>query len=68
MGRVSSHEGNFGATPDELVYATARAFGFAATSSLLREVITARISQLENGGTISNRNGLLVVAEQANPI
>jgi hypothetical protein len=53
-------DANFGARRDELVLATARDFGFAATSAQLRAVIEARIDALTAAGVLALKDGLLV--------
>lgn len=51
---------NFGASRDELVQASSREFGFAATSAQLRSVLDARIDALLAGGDLEEKNDLLV--------
>jgi len=50
---------NFGARRDELVQATSRAFGFAATSAQLRSVLDANVDRLISAGDLLDRDGVL---------
>ena len=51
---------NFGAGRDDLVQAASRAFGFAATSAQLREVLHAGIGRLEASGAVAAKGDLIV--------
>jgi hypothetical protein len=53
-------EENFGASPDELVTAVARLFGFLSTSAQLRGVLEAGIGTLVTNGELVLREGLYV--------
>ncbi|OYW84021.1 MAG: hypothetical protein B7Z20_11650 [Sphingobium sp. 32-64-5] len=53
---------NFGARPDELVLAGARALGFAATSAQLKAVFFAGIERLIENSKLSEKEGLLLIA------
>ena len=53
-------DANFGAGRVELVQAASRAFGFAATSAQLREVLNAGIERLEAGGVLAPKGDLIV--------
>jgi hypothetical protein len=45
---------------DDLVQAASRAFGFAATSAQLREVLHAGIGRLEASGAVTAKGDLIV--------
>jgi very-short-patch-repair endonuclease len=53
-------DANFGASRVELVQAASRAFGFAATSAQLREVLNAGIERLEASGVLAPKGDLIV--------
>lgn len=53
-------DANFGAGRDDLVQAASRAFGFAATSAQLREVLHAGIGRLEASGAVAAKGDLIV--------
>lgn len=53
-------EANFGAGRDDLVQAASRAFGFAATSAQLREVLQSGIVRLETSGALTAKGDLIV--------
>lgn len=53
-------DANFGAGRDDLVQAASRAFGFAATSAQLREVLHAGIGRLEASGAVTAKGDLIV--------
>ena len=55
-------EENFGASPDELVTAVARAFGFLSTSAQLRGVLETGVATLVRNGELILREGLYVRA------
>lgn len=57
-------EKNFGASPDEIILAVSRAFGFKATSGQLREVIQARIDALLQTSRLLKQGENLVAAEK----
>jgi len=59
MAVMTTVADNFGATPDELVVAVARAFGFGATSAALRAVIEARARRLVETGALVEKGGML---------
>lgn len=53
-------DSNFGAGRDDLVQAASRAFGFAATSAQLREVLHEGVGRLEAAGTVTVKGDLIV--------
>jgi very-short-patch-repair endonuclease len=53
-------DANFGAGADDLVQASARAFGFQSTSSQLRETLNAGVERLVANGTLVEKAGMLV--------
>lgn len=53
-------DANFGAGRDDLVQAASRAFGFAATSAQLREVLQAGIGRLEAREALAVKGDLIV--------
>lgn len=59
--------GSFGASPDEIVPAVARALGFKATSAQLREVIGAQVEGLRQHGALVAQGSMLVAAP-ASPV
>ena len=54
-------EANFGAGRDDLIQATSRAFGFASTSSQLRDQLTRSLDHLVVTGQLVEQGGLLVL-------
>lgn len=56
---------NFGATEDQAVQATSRAFGFKSTSGMLRSVILDEIKASLDAGILSKQDGLLCVGANA---
>lgn len=53
-------DANFGAPPEQLITATARLFGFAATSAQLREVLDQRIQSAVARGALRREGELLI--------
>jgi very-short-patch-repair endonuclease len=58
---------NYGATDDQVVLAAARAVGFKATSSQLRELLNGIIADAIAGERLARRNGMLVLGLSAPP-
>jgi very-short-patch-repair endonuclease len=56
-------DANFGAALDDLVQASSRAFGYLATSILLRATLSAGVERLKASGTLTEKGGLLVRAK-----
>ena len=59
---LATIERNFGAGREELVTATARLFGYAATSAPLRAVLEAQIDRLAADGRVRDEAGRLVLS------
>jgi hypothetical protein len=53
-------DANFGAGVDDLIQASARAFGFQSTSSQLRAVLNAGVDRLAASGILIEKAGMLV--------
>jgi very-short-patch-repair endonuclease len=53
-------DANFGAGADDLVQASARAFGYLSTSSQLRAILSAGVERLKANGSLAERAGMLV--------
>jgi hypothetical protein len=53
-------DANFGAGEDDLVQASARAFGYQSTSSQLRSMLEAGVERLKASGRLVEKAGMLV--------
>lgn len=51
---------NYGAGREDLIQATSRAFGFAATSSQLKAVLAANVDRLIASGRLQSQGDMLV--------
>ncbi len=56
-------DANFGAGVDDLIQASARAFGFLSTSGQLRATLGAGVERLKANGTLEDKAGTLVRAK-----
>jgi hypothetical protein len=56
-------DANFGAGVDDLIQASARAFGYLSTSSQLRTTLGAGVERLKENGTLEDKAGTLVRAK-----
>ncbi|RST85439.1 DUF3320 domain-containing protein, partial [Aquibium carbonis] len=66
-GAIEVVASNLGATEDEIVTRVSRMLGFRATSSQLRNAVTAAIVHLTTTGVFSSADGLLIIIEDRQP-
>jgi very-short-patch-repair endonuclease len=62
-GLLDIVDANFGAGHDDLVQASARAFGYLSTSSQLRATLSAGVESLKANGALVEKAGILVRAK-----
>jgi hypothetical protein len=53
---------NYGASHDDLIQTTSRAFGFSSTSAQLRAVLADAVKKLEASDALQRKGDLLVIA------